>query len=174
MDLRGLVGKRVRKWRRSLVWNRVRIWRTGRYTPTENSEDYLPPPRSCQGGIMNSFRVQNCCFVSLARSQKSEKRKSKASEAWKLAREAREPYTPTLSIHTLSIPYGPYVQRPRAFIWPTQKIGLFCNLEFVLYSTQRKQTLDSLLGFESRIKKSFSHSFSFVLFNRHSQIPCVT
>ena len=29
------------KWH-FLVWNRVRIWRTGRHTPTENSQEYLP------------------------------------------------------------------------------------------------------------------------------------
>ena len=27
-----------------LVWNRVRIWRTGRHTPTKNSQEYNPPP----------------------------------------------------------------------------------------------------------------------------------
>ena len=31
------------KWH-VLVWNWVRIWGTGRHTPTENSEEYTPPP----------------------------------------------------------------------------------------------------------------------------------
>ena len=26
------------------VWNRVRIWRTGRHTPTKNSQEYPPAP----------------------------------------------------------------------------------------------------------------------------------
>ena len=34
-------------WRKChvLVWNWVRIWGTGRHTPTENSEEYPPPPQ---------------------------------------------------------------------------------------------------------------------------------
>ena len=44
IDFRGQVWKWV--WKISdifLVWNRVRIWRTGRHTPTKNSQDYPPP-----------------------------------------------------------------------------------------------------------------------------------
>ena len=26
-----------------LVWNRLRVWRTGRHTPTKNSQEYAPP-----------------------------------------------------------------------------------------------------------------------------------
>ena len=41
MDFGGLVWKRV--WKITfLVWKRVRIWRTGRHTPTKNSQEYLP------------------------------------------------------------------------------------------------------------------------------------
>ena len=42
MDFRGLVWKRVWIITFFLVWNRVRISRTGRHTPTKNSQEHPP------------------------------------------------------------------------------------------------------------------------------------
>ena len=44
MNFRGQFWKGVWKKKTFLVWNRVRIWRTGRPTPTKNSQEY--PPRA--------------------------------------------------------------------------------------------------------------------------------
>ena len=38
-----------------LVWNRVRIWRTGRHTPTKNSQEY--PPREYRATLTYSDKI---------------------------------------------------------------------------------------------------------------------
>ena len=43
MDFTGLVWKQEH----FLVWNRVRIWKTGRHTPTKNSQEYPPGFLEC-------------------------------------------------------------------------------------------------------------------------------
>ena len=40
MDLIGQVWNGVSKLKFFLVWNRVKIWKTGRHTPTKNSQEY--------------------------------------------------------------------------------------------------------------------------------------
>ena len=55
---RGQVCKRV--WKMSfLVWNRVKIWRTGRHTPTKNSQEY---PQVYLKLVKSSQSVINAAF----------------------------------------------------------------------------------------------------------------
>ena len=46
-----------------LVWNRVRIWRTGRHTPTKNSQEYIPLPGISPTALKHSHRNQETRLI---------------------------------------------------------------------------------------------------------------